>query len=111
MKGQATYNGISLFKMVLLSNWYDLSDIGTEELVKNSINYMRFCGFRLEDNIPDHTTLYKVCNEIIVKKAYKSLLKKMNKELEKNQTILKTGVIVDANITVRPFLPRDLLST
>ncbi|XOD66621.1 MAG: transposase [Flavobacteriales bacterium Tduv] len=30
--------------------------IGMEELVKN-LSFMRFCSLRLEDQIPDHTTL------------------------------------------------------
>ncbi|XOD67435.1 MAG: hypothetical protein ACMUEL_05655 [Flavobacteriales bacterium Tduv] len=32
IKGQPTYSGISLFKMMLLSNWCDLSNVGTENL-------------------------------------------------------------------------------
>ncbi|XOD66724.1 MAG: transposase [Flavobacteriales bacterium Tduv] len=55
IKDQPLYSGISLFKMKLLSNWYDISDIGMEELVKESLIFMRFCGFRLENHIPDHT--------------------------------------------------------
>ncbi|XOD67038.1 MAG: transposase [Flavobacteriales bacterium Tduv] len=46
---------------------------------------MRFCGFLLDDKIPDHTTLCRVNNEIVVKNTYESLLKKINKELEKHQ--------------------------
>ncbi|XOD66534.1 MAG: hypothetical protein ACMUEL_00270 [Flavobacteriales bacterium Tduv] len=34
IKGQPAYSGISLFKMMLLSHCYDLSDVGTEKLVK-----------------------------------------------------------------------------
>ncbi|XOD68157.1 MAG: transposase [Flavobacteriales bacterium Tduv] len=60
-----------------------MSDVGTEKLVKDSIGCMLFCGFRLEDQIPDHTTLCRVRNEIVAKKAYELLLKKINKELEK----------------------------
>ncbi|XOD68147.1 MAG: transposase [Flavobacteriales bacterium Tduv] len=29
---------------------------------------MSFCGFRLEDQIPDHTTLCRVRNKIVIKK-------------------------------------------
>ncbi|XOD67034.1 MAG: hypothetical protein ACMUEL_03220 [Flavobacteriales bacterium Tduv] len=43
---------------------------------------------------------------IVAKKTYESLLKKINKVLEKHQAIVKTGVIVDASITVRPFPPK-----
>ncbi|XOD67358.1 MAG: hypothetical protein ACMUEL_05180 [Flavobacteriales bacterium Tduv] len=53
----------------------------------------------------DHTALFKFSNEIVAKKIYECLLKKINKELEKHQVIVKTGVIIDASITVRPFSP------
>ncbi|XOD66559.1 MAG: transposase [Flavobacteriales bacterium Tduv] len=91
--------------MMILSHWYDLSNVGTEELVKKSLSCMRFFGFRLEDQIPDHTTLCGVRNEIVTKKAYELLLKKINKELEKHQAMVKTEVIVSASITVRPLVP------
>ncbi|XOD68175.1 MAG: transposase [Flavobacteriales bacterium Tduv] len=74
------------------------SDVETEKLVKNSIGCVCFCGFRLEDQILDHTTLCRVRNEIVAKKAYKRLLKRINKELKKHQTIVKTGVIVNAQV-------------
>ncbi|XOD67020.1 MAG: hypothetical protein ACMUEL_03140 [Flavobacteriales bacterium Tduv] len=34
IKGKPAYSGKSLFKRMLLSHWYDLSDVGTEKLVK-----------------------------------------------------------------------------
>ncbi|XOD66818.1 MAG: transposase [Flavobacteriales bacterium Tduv] len=58
--------------MMFLSHWYDLSKLSTEDLVKYSIDCMRFCGFRLEDQIPDHTTLCKFRNEIVDKKTYEA---------------------------------------
>ncbi|XOD67916.1 MAG: transposase [Flavobacteriales bacterium Tduv] len=106
IKGQPAYSGISFFNMMLLSNWYDLSDVGTEKLVKETLNCLRFCGFRLENQIPYHTTLCRSRNEIVAKKAHERLLKKINKELEKPQDIVKIGVIVDANITVSFFAPK-----
>ncbi|XOD68140.1 MAG: transposase [Flavobacteriales bacterium Tduv] len=45
IKGQPVYSGISLFKMMLLSHWCDLTDVGTEEFVKESLSCMSFCGF------------------------------------------------------------------
>ncbi|XOD68182.1 MAG: transposase [Flavobacteriales bacterium Tduv] len=86
-KRKPTYNEISLFMMLLLSHWYDISDLGTEELVKEALSCMRFCSFRLEDQIPDHTNLCIFHNEIVAKKVYDRLLKKINKVLEKNQAI------------------------
>ncbi|XOD68153.1 MAG: transposase [Flavobacteriales bacterium Tduv] len=68
MKSQPAYSGISLFTMMLLSHRYDISEVGTEELVKESLSCMRFCGFRLEDQIPDHKTLCRFRNEIVAKR-------------------------------------------
>ncbi|XOD68188.1 MAG: transposase [Flavobacteriales bacterium Tduv] len=42
---------------MFLIHWYDLSDVGTEELVKESLRCMLFCGFQLEDQMLYHTTL------------------------------------------------------
>ncbi|XOD67597.1 MAG: transposase [Flavobacteriales bacterium Tduv] len=42
---------------------------------------MRFCYFQLKDQIPDHTKLCRFRNEIVAKKVYECLLKKINKGL------------------------------
>ncbi|XOD67081.1 MAG: transposase [Flavobacteriales bacterium Tduv] len=92
--------------MIILSHWYDPSYVGMEKLVKKSLSCMPFCGFQLENQILDHTTLCIIRNEIVAKKAYDRLLKKINKELEKYQAILKIEAIVDASITMRPIAPK-----
>ncbi|XOD66618.1 MAG: transposase [Flavobacteriales bacterium Tduv] len=38
IKVQPAYSGISLFNTLLLSNWYDLSDVEMEKLLKTSIS-------------------------------------------------------------------------
>ncbi|XOD66500.1 MAG: hypothetical protein ACMUEL_00085 [Flavobacteriales bacterium Tduv] len=60
--------------------------------------------------MPYHTTLCKVCNEIVAKKAYERLLKKINKELEKHQAIVKTAVIVDSQYYSESFAPKGGLT-
>ncbi|XOD67470.1 MAG: transposase [Flavobacteriales bacterium Tduv] len=45
IKGEPAYSGISLFKMMFLIHLYDLSYVGTEELVKEFLSCIRFCGF------------------------------------------------------------------
>ncbi|XOD67511.1 MAG: transposase [Flavobacteriales bacterium Tduv] len=71
------------------------------------MRYIRFYGFRLEDQIPDHTPLCRFRNGIVAKNAYERLLKKIHKELEKHQAIVKTRVIVDDSIAMNPFSPKE----
>ncbi|XOD66657.1 MAG: hypothetical protein ACMUEL_01000 [Flavobacteriales bacterium Tduv] len=56
----------------------------------------------MEYQILDHMTLCRFRNEIVDKKAYESLLKKINKALGRHQAIVKTGVIVDVSNYSRP---------
>ncbi|XOD67746.1 MAG: hypothetical protein ACMUEL_07500 [Flavobacteriales bacterium Tduv] len=42
-----------------------------------------FRSFRLEDQIPNYTDLCRFRNEIVAKKAYESLLKKINQRIRK----------------------------
>ncbi|XOD68190.1 MAG: transposase [Flavobacteriales bacterium Tduv] len=67
-KSSPAYSETPLFKIMLLINLYDLSDVETEELVKHSIGCMRFCDFLLEYQIPNHMTLCRFRNEIVAKK-------------------------------------------
>ena len=48
LQGQKPYNGVLLFKMLLLGIWNDLSDVRTESYVNDSLSAMRFCGLNLE---------------------------------------------------------------
>ncbi|XOD67691.1 MAG: hypothetical protein ACMUEL_07155 [Flavobacteriales bacterium Tduv] len=63
--------------------------------------------FSIGDQIPDHTALCRFHNEIVAKKAYESLLKKINKELVKPQVIAKIGVIVGSIIRVSLLAPKE----
>ncbi|XOD67626.1 MAG: hypothetical protein ACMUEL_06790 [Flavobacteriales bacterium Tduv] len=44
-KRQPTYSGISLFEMMLLSHWYNFSDVGIEELIKEILAECAFFVF------------------------------------------------------------------
>ncbi|XOD67932.1 MAG: transposase [Flavobacteriales bacterium Tduv] len=46
--------------------------------MKESFIFIGSSSFRLEDYTPDHTTLSRFRNEIVAKKTYKILLKKLN---------------------------------
>lgn len=106
-RGQKAYNPLLLFKMQLVSIWYNLSDVQTEEMVNDSLSVMKFCGLKLEDSVPDHSTLSRFRTELTDKKAYDRILRKMNRQLSAHKLILKTGQAkVDASLTESPFIPK-----
>ena len=105
--GRPSYPGILLFKMQLLQIWYQLSDPGVEDLVNDSLSAMRFCGLDLEDDVPDHSTLSRFRSELVAKKAYDRLLRKINNQLKQRGIMVKQGrAKVDASITDSPWNPK-----
>ena len=54
-RGQKAYNPLILFKMQLVSVWYNLSDVQTEDAVNDMLSVMKFCDLSLEDPVPPTT--------------------------------------------------------
>lgn len=63
-RGAKAYSPLLLFKMHLISEWYQLSDTQTEIMVYDSISALRFCGLTLEDSVPGHSTLSRFKKEL-----------------------------------------------
>jgi len=64
-RGAKAYSPLLLFKMHLISEWYQISDTQTEAMVYDSISALRFCGLSLEENVPGHSTLSRFKKELI----------------------------------------------
>jgi IS5 family transposase len=105
-RGTKAYSPLLLFKMQLISVWYNLSDVQTEAMVNDSLSAMRFCDLSIEDSVPDHSTLSRFRTELTQKKAYDRLLRKINAQLNGHRLIIKDGVKVDASLTESPFSPK-----
>ena len=77
---QKAYHPMILFKMQLISVWYGLSDVKTEDLTMDSISFCRFCGLELMDSVPDHSTLFRFRSELTRKKLYQPIMLMINKQ-------------------------------
>ena len=55
--GRPSYPPVMLFKVLLLQQWYGLSDPMAEEAIGDRLSFRRFLGLGLHDAIPDETTI------------------------------------------------------
>ena len=112
--GKPSYSGLLLFKMCLLQTWYGLSDYEVEDRINDSISFSYFCGLNIDQVSPDHSTLSRFRSMMTKAKAYESLyeslFKEINKQLESNQIIVKTGAIVDASVIETPLKPKGKIN-
>lgn len=106
VSGCPAYSGLLLFKMCLLGEWYKLSDNEVEDRVNDCISFNLFLGLNLEDKVPDNSNMSRFRSELIAKDGWDALLNAVNRQLETSGVILKTGVSVDASITVTPLCPK-----
>ena len=104
--GSPSYDGLLLFKMCLLQTWYGLSDYEVEDRVNNSISFGYFCGLTIDQIAPDHSTVSRFRTAMTKAGAYEKLFKEINRQLEQNKIIVKTGAIVDASVIETPLKPK-----
>lgn len=104
--GKPSYNGLLLFKMCLLQTWYGLSDYEVEDRINDSISFSYFCGLNIDNVAPDHSTLSRFRSAMTKAGAFEPLFKEVNRQLESNNIIVKTGAIVDASVIDTPLKPK-----
>jgi len=100
-RGAKAYSPLLLFKMQLISIWYDLSDIQTEAMVNDSISAIKFCDLTIEDDVPGHSTLSRFRKVLVDKNANENLLNLVNEQLAKHNLEVKKGKAkIDARLTI-----------
>jgi IS5 family transposase len=104
--GAKAYPAIQMFKILLLQQWYDMSDHDAEYAMLDRISFTRFAGFSLEESVPDHTTICRFRNILIEKKLLQPLLDEVTRQMEKQGKLVKKGVAVDASIISSAARPR-----
>lgn len=101
--GPTGYDPLQLFQVLILQNLYGLSDPEMEDMLYDRISFRRFCGFSLNDKIPDETTLCRFRSALQghTDKLFALILE----DIKSKGISLKSGTIVDATIiasSVRP---------
>ena len=94
------YSVLSLFKMLLLQTWYNLSDARMAQAMNRDLVFIRFCGFSLDGNKPDAATLCRFRNRLMKGGYMDSLLCLINRSLEANDLKLINGKYVSSDATL-----------
>ncbi len=94
--GRPSHPPLVLFKMLLLEQWFNLSDPQAEAQVKDRLSFMRFVGLGLDDEVPDETTLVRFRQRLA--SLHTSLLAAINDQLEARGLVVKRGTLIDATV-------------
>lgn len=97
-RGAPGYPPLSLFKALLLAQWYNLSDPGLEDALADRLSFRRFVGIPLDEVTPDETTFVRFRNALREHELAQDLFEEVNRQLESKGLMIKKGTLVDASV-------------
>ena len=72
-KGEPAWPSLAMFKALLLSVWYDLSDVKLAEAVEDRASFRRFCGFSGTEPTPEPTAFVRFRRALIARELDRTL--------------------------------------
>lgn len=97
-KGEAAWPPLAMFKALLLSVWYDLSDVKLAEALDDRASFRRFCGFSSNEPTPKRTAFVRFRRALVMAELDRILFETITAQLKARSVTVKTGTIVDATI-------------
>ena len=104
-EGGLAYPLLTYVKLLLLQQWYGLSDEGLEAAVGDRLSFRRFAGIPLPESVPDHSSIWRFREELARRDLAARLLAEVNRQLDAKGLVLRRGTLIDATIleaAVRP---------
>ena len=97
-EGRPSYPPLTMVKVLLLEQWYNLSDPQMEEALGDRLSFRRFVGLGLEDDTPDHATISRFRTELAQRGLSERLFGELQKQLEEQGLLVKAGTLLDATL-------------
>jgi IS5 family transposase len=97
-KGEPAWPPLPMFKALLLSIWYDLSDVKLAEALDDRSSFRRFCGFSANEATPERTAFVRFGRLLVANKLDRTLFGAVTMQLKAKAVTVKTGTLVDATI-------------
>jgi IS5 family transposase len=96
--GRPSHPPLVLFKLLLLEQWYGLSDPQCEEACRDRLSFRRFLGLSLQDAVADETVRVRFRQRLAEAGLMERLLSWLNESFEAQGLIVKRGTLIDATV-------------
>ncbi len=99
--GHPNIDCVLMIKILVLQQWYNLSDQRMEQELANNISFMNFLSF--PEIIPDSTTIWLFRDRLKEKGKIDAIWQELQRQLDANGLVVREGCIQDATfITADP---------
>ena len=97
-RGTPGYPALVLLRCLFVGELYGLSDPALEAAISDRLSFRRFAGFSLDDEVPDHSTLWRFREELRLAGLDGAVFQEINRQLDDKGLIMRKGTILDATI-------------
>lgn len=97
-KGEPAWPALAMFRALLVSIWYDLSDVKLAEARDDRASFRRFCGFSANEATPERTAFVRFRRLLVAHKLDRARFETVTMQLKSKAVTVKTGTRVDATI-------------
>jgi len=104
--GEPGWPPLALFKALLLSVWYDLSDVKLAEALDDRASFRGFCGFASNEPTPERTAFVRFRRELVARSLDRVLFEAVTKQLDAMGVVVRTGTLIDASV-IASASPKD----
>ena len=100
--GRPPWDGVLMFKVLVLAALYNLADDQMEYLLRDRLSFMRFLGLGLEDRVPDAKTIWLYREALSQAGVVEELFDGFDGYLKEKGYLAMGGQIIDASIVSAP---------
>ncbi len=96
--GRPTWDPVVMLKAMMLAKWFNLSDPGLEDALKDRISFRRFVGLSFDDRTPDETSFVVFRRRLREAGLHKYIFAAVVSHIEAQGLLVREGTMVDATI-------------
>lgn len=96
--GRPGYPPLVMLRLLLLAQWYGLSDPELEEALADRLSFRRFAGLPLDGAVPDETTICRFRGELAARGLTGALFEAVGAQLAARGLVLRRGTLIDATL-------------
>lgn len=100
--GRPAFDGVMMWKVLVLQRLYNLSDAQMEFQLNDRLSFMRFVGLDLADRVPDEKTIWVYRERLREAGVLDKLFERFLAYVEQQGMEMKGGRIVEASIVEVP---------
>jgi len=101
-EGIPSFDYVMMFKILILQEYFGLSDERLEFEITDRFSFMRFLGLQTCSKVPDSNTIWHFRERLKEGDVVRQLFERFNKQLKKHDLIVNKGKIVDTTIVQVP---------